>query len=261
MSRRNAPAPLVAKLGSALLVLAALAWQAIGGIVPGTVPVSGSAADSASSSANASIPEGWQSWDEQAAPNYVLEEGPAQVRADVEAGQISYSALDDLGRPGLMAASLTHETRVQAKERDRQDIDVNPAGWPETNPKVSIETPSGDTYKGRFWNRSHLLADSLGGDPTRENLVTGTRMQNAGGNDNEGGMAFGEQMARSWLDDHETGTLYYSALPLYVGDEPIPRAVVVDMHSSDGQIDCELLVFNAAKGYDVDYETAGVTRS
>ena len=250
MSRRSAPAPLVAKLGSALLVLAALAWQAIGGIVPGTVPVSGSAADSASSSANASIPEGWQSWDEQAAPNYVLEEGPAQVRADVEAGQISYSALDELGRPGLVAASLTHETRVQAKERGRQDIDVNPAGWPETNPKVGIETPSGDTYKGRFWNRSHLLADSLGGDPTRENLVTGTRMQNAGG-----------QMARSWLDDHETGTLYYSTLPLYVGDEPIPRAVVVDMRSSDGQIDCELLVFNAAKGYEVDYETGSVTRS
>ena len=85
--------------------------------------------------------------------------------------------------------------------------------------------------------------------------MTGTRMQNAGGNDNEGGMAYGEQIARTWLDAHENGTLYYSATPLYVGGERIPRAVIVDMRSSDGSIDTELIVYNAAKGYEVNYET------
>lgn len=208
MARHNAASRAAAKIGSAVLVCIALAWQALGAGLPATTarvdPVE------SPTTAQASVPDGWQSWDEASAPDYVLEAGPAQVRKALEAGEISYSPLDGLGRPGLVAASLTHESRERARQRGRQDIEVDPVGWPDENPKVSIETPDGSTYRGRFWNRSHLLADSLGGDPTRENLVTGSRMQNAGGNDNEGGMAYGEQVARDWLDEHDGGTLYYS---------------------------------------------------
>lgn len=50
------------------------------------------------------------------------------------------------------------------------------------------------------------------------------------------------------------------ALPLYEGSERIPRAVIVDMFSSDGTVDMELIVYNAAKGYAIDYETGVVTR-
>ena len=258
MARRSTPQRTIAQIGSAILVALALAWQAVGGALPASLAPSPEV--STATTAAVSTPDGWQTWNEAAAPNYVREVGPAQVRKEVEPGQVCYSPLDELGRPGIVAANLTHEMREQAKERGRQDIDVDPAGWPSENPKARIETPGGDTYSGRFWNRSHLLADSLGGDPTRENLVTGTRMQNAGGNDNEGGMAYGEQIARAWLDGHESGTLYYSATPLYVGGERIPRAVIVDMRSSDGSIDTELIVYNAAKGYEVNYETGVVTR-
>lgn len=254
--RRTARHSAAAGLASVLLALAALAWEALGGALPnGAVETTG---EPATSQAYTSIPDGWQSWDESVAPDYVLETGRAQIRASLEEGQVSYSPLDGLGRPGLVAASLTHDVREAARERGRQQIDVDPCGWPKTNPEVLVETPDGGIYHGRFWNRSHLLADSLGGDPTRENLVTGTRMQNTGGNDEGGGMAYGEAIARDWLDAHESGTLYYSALPLYAGDEEIPRAVIVDMRSSDGQVDMELIVYNAAKGYSVDYETGDV---
>ena len=261
MPKKNRAASPVAKLGALVLVLAAALSQALGhgGAQPSSPrPEPATETPAGAASAHASIPGGWQRWDESAAPEYVLEVGPAQIRADVAEGDVSYSGLDAEGRPGLVAASLTHETRASAKERGRRDIDVDPVGWPGENPKVTITTPDGGTYRGRFWNRSHLLADSLGGDPTTENLVTGTRMQNAGGNDDKGGMAYGEQIARDWLDTHTTGSLYYSALPLYVGGEPIPRAVLVDMRSSDGTIDEELLVYNAAKGFDIDYETGDV---
>ncbi|WP_333786261.1 DNA/RNA non-specific endonuclease [Parolsenella catena] len=258
MARHNAASRAAAKIGSAVLVCIALAWQALGAGLPATT--ARDAPVESPTTAQASVPDGWQSWDEASAPDYVLEAGPAQVRRALEAGEMSYSPLDGLGRPGLVAASLTHESRERASQRGRQDIEVDPVGWPDENPKVSIETPDGSTYRGHFWNRSHLLADSLGGDPTRENLVTGSRMQNAGGNDNEGGMAYGEQVARDWLDEHDGGTLYYSALPLYEGSERIPRAVIVDMFSSDGTVDMELIVYNAAKGYAIDYETGVVTR-
>lgn len=203
----------------------------------------------------------WQTWDEDLAPNYVETVGLAQVRRQVDAGQIYYAGLDSLGRAGLVAATLTHQMREQASARGRQDIDVDPAGWPLENPKVDIVTPDGGVYRGYFWNRSHLLADSLGGDPRADNLVTGTRMQNVGGNDGKGGMAYAETIARDWLDAHEDGTLYYSALPMYEGDEVIPRAVIVDMKSSDGSIDAEIVVHNAAKGYRIDYSTGAVAPS
>ena len=251
MARHNAASRAAAKIGSAVLVCIALAWQALGAGLPATTarvaPVE------SPTTAQASVPDGWQSWDEAAAPDYVLEAGPAQVRKALEAGEISYSPLDGLGRPGLVAASLTHESRERARQRGRQDIEVDPVGWPDENPKVSIETPDGSTYRGRFWNRSHLLADSLGGDPTRENLVAGSRMQNAGGNDNEGGMAYGEQVARDWLDKHDDGTLYYCAIPVYVGDELVPRSVYVEMKSDDGSIDESIEVFNTANGYTINY--------
>lgn len=202
----------------------------------------------------------WKTWDEDSAPNYVKTVGEAQIRQNVDAGQVYYAGLDEGGRAGLVAAMLTPSMRNQAKDRGRQDIDVNPAGWPSNNPETEVVTPDGSIYQGVFWNRSHLLADSLGGDPRRDNLITGTRMQNVGANDGAGGMAYTETIARDWLDSHSDGALYYSALPLYEGNESIPRAVVVDMKSSDGSIDIEVVVYNAAKGYAIDYSSGSISK-
>ena len=111
-----------------------------------------------------------------------------------------------------------------------------------------------------MWNRSHLLADSLGGDPIAVNLVTGTRTQNVGSTQ-IGGMAHTEELAREYLDTHDGNAcpLYYAAMPNYVGAEAVPRTVTVDIQSCDKSIDERVEVANTANGWTIDYSTAAVT--
>ena len=80
-------------------------------------------------------------------------------------------------------------------------------------------------------------------------------MQNVGANDGEGGMAYAEGLARDWLDAHPEGTVFFSAIPAYEGDEPVCRSVIVDVRSSDGELDFELEVYNVARGHEIDYTT------
>ena len=95
-----------------------------------------------------------------------------------------------------------------------------------------------------------------------ENVICGTRMQNVGSNteDEVGGMAWVESEARIWLWHHSSGSLLFSAVPIYNGDDPVPLAVVVDMRSTDGEVDMHAIVFNAAKGYVIDYSTGDFER-
>jgi DNA-entry nuclease len=68
-------------------------------------------------------------------------------------------------------------------------------------------------------------------------------------------MAYCENLARMWLEDYPDGWLAYVATPVYEGDELVCRSVIVDMLSSDGELDVRIEVFNAAKGYTIDYAT------
>ena len=203
----------------------------------------------------------WINWNEDVAPNYVLELGPADIGEIPAAGTIVYGKLDYLGRTTAAAGNITKALRDAGSANGHDDFasGEDPSGWPSSNPKVSIAAPHGKTYNGYLWNRSHLIADSLGGQAIRVNAITGTRMQNVGANDGKssGGMAYCEWQARDWLDSHPDGTLYYRATPMYLGEELIPRSVVVDMKSSDGSIDKMVLVYNAAKGFDIDYMGSG----
>ena len=141
-------------------------------------------------------------------------------------------------------------------EREREEMGwIHPSGWGH-NEQVYIEMPDGNTYHGALFNRSHLLAKSLGGDDADYNLVTGTRTQNVGDNrGQDGGMAYTEGIARDWLWDHRDGTVYYCATPVYEGNELVPRSVIVDVRSSDGEIDQRVEVFNAVAGFEIDYAT------
>ena len=91
---------------------------------------------------------------------------------------------------GTQTVILTATDRAIAKARGRQPLDTDPQGWPDSNPKVQVHFPTGVSYKGYFWNRSHLIADSLGGLPEENNLIAGTRAQNVGDNHAPGGMAY-----------------------------------------------------------------------
>lgn len=73
--------------------------------------------------------------------NYFSIGGPAQHPYENDPasdGTITYCPLDELSRPTCAYGVLTTESRLQAKQRGRQDINIDPTGWPEKNQKVTI---------------------------------------------------------------------------------------------------------------------------
>lgn len=194
-------------------------------------------------------------WGEAVAPNYYKVIGAAQFEHELASGEVVYEPLDALGRAQGTVACVDYALMDAGRSRVRGSTsELNPSGWGH-NDEVAIELPNGKTYHGYFWNRSHLLAKSLGGEERIENLVCGTRMQNVGANmgGSEGGMAYAEALVRDWLEEHPDGSVQYRVRPVYRADEPVCRAVLADVRSSDGALDCEVIVYNAAKGYCIDY--------
>ena len=176
--------------------------------------------------------------------DYYQVDGQAQRSyKDAKEGQITYCDLDSLGRPTCAYGLLTTDMRKAAKARGRQHIDVNPTGWPKHNQKVTI-TDGSQSYTGWFWNRSHMIADSLGISSAHN-----------------GGMAYSETKARSYLDNqaHASCPLYYAVTPNYNGNELIPRTVTVDIESCDKSISEHITVPNTANGYTIDYNTAEIS--
>lgn len=240
----------------AMIAVAALGWRArMAG--PGWAPPLPQAEEVAISAEQLRV------WDEAVAPNYYEVVGPSRfgdVLAGTDApacGEVRYGELDALGRATGVEACVNAELAAQGSVREREDTSaIHPSGWG-YNKEVAIELPTGRIYHGFFWNRSHLLAKSLGGEEVLQNLICGTRMQNVGANLNgtEGGMAYAETLVRSWLADNPDGFVRYAATPVYAGDELVCRNVRVDVRSSDGALDLEVVVYNAAKGYKIDYAT------
>lgn len=197
----------------------------------------------------------YTTWSKDEAPDYYRVVGKAVVDVELAPGEVIYSDLDDLGRTGRAVACVTLDMVTEGIERDREDVSsVHPSGWGH-NAQVDIELADGSIYHGFLFNRSHLIAKSLGGADVLENLVCGTHTQNVGDGDPVGGMSYCEQVARDWLFHHRDGWVFYSATPIYEGDELLCRSVIVDMRSSDGSLDMRVEVYNAAWGYEIDYAT------
>lgn len=197
--------------------------------------------------------------------DYAVVVGPAQrLYTPATPGDVEYCPVDRLGRAVCAFGELTTDQREAAASRGRQELTIDPAGWGK-NRIVQIpalpDVAGSRAYTGWFWNRSHLVADSLGGAASAENLITGTRMQNVGstqsGGEHAGGMAAAEIVARQYLKSHDANAcpLYYAATPQYTGDELIPRTVVVDLASCDGTIDQRMEISNTATGWVIDYTT------
>lgn len=214
----------------------------------------------------------WTEWDEQAYPDCYRIVGKAVVNRDVEAGTIEYDGFDSLGRTQRAVGNITKEMVDESagwRADFKGDVDTI-TGWKGNNHKISVPLPNGKEYSGYCYNRSHLVGDCLGGyehvyraDGTidesaskseKQNLVTGTRMQNVG-QDGKGGMAYCENLVMDYLEAHPDATVYYSATPVYDGDDLVCRSVFVDIKSSDGGLDQEVEVFNAESGCTIDYAT------
>lgn len=207
-----------------------------------------------------------QEWSFDLFPDYYRPLGKSNINVSEfpEKSQISYGAFDSLGRTTTAKGSLTFDNvkgsygiRQQFTEADK------PSGWlgNETvlvNGKHKIKTYqidylNGKSYRGAMWNKSHLIADSLGGHAKKDNIITGTRPQNVGGTNQKGGMRYTEKKAQEYLESNHNAILYYEAIPVYKDNELLPRAVVVKMLSLDKTIDEAVMVYNTANGYTIDY--------
>lgn len=202
-------------------------------------------------------------WSYKTAPNYYTVRGKAKTTS-IKAGKVTYSQLDSLGRTQAVTAKVTYKM-VKDSEGWREDMPTEAdtiSGWGH-NTTVSVSLSNGRTYNGYAYNRSHLLADSLGGHAIKRNLITGTRTQNVGNNDyyHPGGMAYTETLARNYLYSHKKGWVYYRATPVYKGNELVARSVYVDIKSDDGSINKRVEVYNAMRGYTVNYKTGTISKA
>ena len=229
-----------------------------------------------------------QPWNASTAPNgYQVLDMKADIDYSIEAGNIHYTGFDKFGRTGRAVGNITYDMVKESsgwRAKFASDVDSKLSGWGK-NKKITSNLPGGITYSGYMYNRSHLIADSLGGykhvyksdgsiDTDKsvseaQNLVTGTRFQNVGTNNSKGsgygGMAYFEDMARKYLTEHENCAIWYSVEPVYASDnEIIPRACIVKMVScdSDGNHGINLvgIVYNVQPGYTVDYTTGNFTK-
>lgn len=172
---------------------------------------------------------------------------------------VKYGKLDKFNRPTYATIRVTPKLYAKEKKEKREPIKVDPCGWLKKNPKVVIKHKDGSTYKGFMYNRSHMIADSLGGDPVYENLVTGTRPQNVGGRGNNGGMAYLETKIRDYFNKGSKGNVDYEVINVYASDkDKLPVYSICNAKSSDKKIDEQVIVYNSAEGYDIDYRTAQV---
>lgn len=201
-------------------------------------------------------------WSEGTAPEYyvVVGEAPDSLPDEVTDDRDVTTSTTQAGVevPATSEIRATHDDVTRASGTERPDL-PDPAMWPH-NFRAEIACPDGSVYHGWFWNRSHMVARSLGGADEARNLVAGTRMQNVGGNDGEGGMAYAETRARDYLKAHPDGWVAYRVTANYLGMERIPRTCTVESLSDDGSIDETVVVYNAAKGYSIDYSTGDVTK-
>jgi DNA-entry nuclease len=202
-------------------------------------------------------------WSNDIAPNYYKVTGKAVLPDDpVAAGTVDYQGIDGLGRTGYAHGNLTYDMyEKSAGWRAKFDADVSGvSGWyadgRSNNHETTIALDNGRSYRGYFYNRSHLIADSLGGASSRKNIITGTRTQNVGDNSaNPGGMAFTETEVRNLLKANHGATVLYYVNPIYFGNEIVARGATVDVRSSDGSIDQHVVVWNYANGHAIDYNT------
>lgn len=217
--------------------------------------------DKHSNNETASNPAG-SDYDESKYPDMYEVLGEAEIDESKFSTTYSYSH-DDLDRT-TTAYGLVNYKAVMDSKGWRADFEPNsePSGWykgkESNNKKVSVKLPTGKIYNGYFYNRSHLIADSLGGRSYKYNVVTGTRQQNVGNNGN-GGMQYIEKKVVDYVEKTKNN-VYYSVEPYYEGNELVPRYVIVNAKSDDGVINEKVKVFNNASGYEINYADGSFTK-
>lgn len=195
--------------------------------------------------------------------DYYWDNGKAELVGfkHMKAGNYHFSS-DKKGRSTKAKAVLTY-TQYKESKGSRQGEPLDPPAWPDINDKVAIQYKlTGRIYHGYLYNRSHSIGDCLLGKDSYDskyNFTTGTRPQNVGATQN-GGMRHAEETVEKYWESHANtkSTVSYETTPLYKSNEKIPRGSVVDIKSSDGSLNKEIVVINSVEGTKIKYLTGSI---
>lgn len=154
----------------------------------------------------------------------------------------SYSDLDAFGRCGVAYACAGQE--LMPTEDGESISEVKPSGW--NNKEYDF------VDGGWLYNRCHIIGFQLAGENANEkNLITGTRYMNV-----DGMLPF-ENMVADYIK--ETGNhVMYRVTPVYNGDEPVARGVLMEGKSVEDNgegILFNVFVYNVQPGVEIDYAT------
>lgn len=157
-----------------------------------------------------------------------------------------YSALDSLGRCGVVHASIGIETMPPKGDKRGEIGHVYPTGWEQERYDTDL------VEGGYIYNRSHLIGWQLTDEDDNErNLITGTRYFNV-----EGMLPFENQVA-----DYvkETGNhVMYRVTPDFKDDNLVASGVLMEAWSveddGDGICFC-VYVYNYQPGITINYKT------
>lgn len=202
----------------------------------------------------------------------VIGEASFLPECDLLEGEFHYSGQQNSnGQIGVACATITKKVvqdvsdAKKANDGKRLEKPNDPYVWPKQQNMTQPRT-QGEPRNSHLWERSHLIADSLGGSAKADNMVAGTRFQNVG-EKGYGGMAYGEEKVRQFMNNNAANSganscpVRYSAQPLYNGSEGIPRTVEVNILSCDGSINEKVVVTNQSMGIGIDYTTGVATTS
>ncbi len=157
-----------------------------------------------------------------------------------------YSPFDGLGRPGTAFACIGPES-LPDDERGSIGM-IRPAGWTyggkSNNNKYSF-------VDGHYvYNRCHLIAYSLTGNNSEQNLITGTRSLNLT-------MRQFETQTVRYIE--KTGNrVLYRVTPVYLGGEPLCRGVIIEalsLRPDEGGLEFCVFIPNREEGVFIDYST------
>lgn len=148
----------------------------------------------------------------------------------------SYGGQDVYGRATSAIATVSKDDLVSSETRKGIEL-PNPKGWVGRS-------------KGGIYDRSHLIAYTLGGKNDLENLVTGTVSFN------QKYMTQVEGDVRDYIKSSGHSVLY-RVTPYYRGDELVPIGVL--MEATDGSsFKRNRFVYNVQDGFTIDYKTGEV---
>lgn len=140
--------------------------------------------------------------------------------------QIVLGEFDHLGR--ATSAHIQLQDKDEPKKKRTPRIKYNPVGW--HNYKLAYGNQG---KKSWLFNRGHLIGYQFSGLTNEgENLVPLTAWTNSGNyngmdDSNIEGMLYYENRLDSWLANHPNFWLDYKVMPVYSGEELIPRQLLL----------------------------------